>query len=311
MPRPRLELGSRTDLVLAGYKPAALPIELPERTLLRIGDLNFRFAIRNSIFAIPSWCARRDSNPPPRFKRPVLRHQSFGRMVLAAGFEPALTALEEQRLLPLGHASNSSGDEGTRTLDSLVDNQVHWPLCYIPVAASAGIEPAISCSRDRRLSHFAYDAIKYRLQELNPDSSANRADVLPITPRRRASKNGSGRRPRTFTLRFQRPACCQLHHPGTSTNGETRTRDLLVHSQTLYPAKLRSQPTMAGMERLELSKPGLKNLLLDRFAFIPVSVPFLSDRIQFVAGSHREHSIIRDKLKFVGHFQCGRGESNS
>ena len=106
-----------------------------------------------------NWCARRDSNPPPRFKKPVLRHQSFERMVLAAGFEPALTALEEQRLLPLGHASNSSGDEGTRTLDSLVDNQVHWPLCYIPVAASAGLEPAISCSRDRRLSHFAYDAI--------------------------------------------------------------------------------------------------------------------------------------------------------
>ena len=37
---------------------------------------------------------------------------------------------------------------------------------------------------------------------------------------------------------------------------------------------------MAGMERLELSKPGLKNLLLDRFAFIPVQ----SDKLQFVAG---------------------------
>ena len=84
MLRPRFELGSRTDLVLAGYKPAALPIELPEQT---------------------TWCARRDSNPPHRFKKPVLRHQSFGRMVLAAGFEPALTALEEQRLVPLGHAS--------------------------------------------------------------------------------------------------------------------------------------------------------------------------------------------------------------
>jgi hypothetical protein len=55
----------------------------------------------------------------------VLRHQSFERMALAAGFEPALTSLEERRLDPLGHASNSSGDEGTRTLDSLVDNQVH------------------------------------------------------------------------------------------------------------------------------------------------------------------------------------------
>ena len=32
MLRPRLELGSRTDLVLARYKLAALPIELPERS---------------------------------------------------------------------------------------------------------------------------------------------------------------------------------------------------------------------------------------------------------------------------------------
>jgi hypothetical protein len=29
-------------------------------------------------------------------------------MALAAGFEPALTALEEQRLVPLGHASIQS-----------------------------------------------------------------------------------------------------------------------------------------------------------------------------------------------------------
>jgi hypothetical protein len=100
MLRPRLELGSRTDLVLAGYKPAALPIELPEQ--------------------FNNWCARRDSNPPPRFKRPVLRHQSFGRMALAAGFEPALTALEEQRLVPLGHASikqRDRRDSNSRSLD--------------------------------------------------------------------------------------------------------------------------------------------------------------------------------------------------
>jgi hypothetical protein len=50
---------------------------------------------------------------------------SSANLVLAAGFEPASTSLEERRLVPLGHASNSSGDEGTRTLDSLVDNQVH------------------------------------------------------------------------------------------------------------------------------------------------------------------------------------------
>lgn len=43
MLRPRLELGSRTDLVLAGYKPAALPIELPERHRSQIS--NFKFEI--------------------------------------------------------------------------------------------------------------------------------------------------------------------------------------------------------------------------------------------------------------------------
>ena len=52
-----------------------------------------------------NWCARRDSNPPLRFKRPVLRHQSFRRIALAAGFEPAFASLEERRLVPLGHAS--------------------------------------------------------------------------------------------------------------------------------------------------------------------------------------------------------------
>jgi hypothetical protein len=44
MLRPRLELGSRTDLVLAGYKPAALPIELPEQNPFRIANCEFRIA---------------------------------------------------------------------------------------------------------------------------------------------------------------------------------------------------------------------------------------------------------------------------
>ena len=54
MLRPRLELGSRTDLVLAGYKPAALPIELPERTYCesRTANMGSEFQIRNSKFDI-------------------------------------------------------------------------------------------------------------------------------------------------------------------------------------------------------------------------------------------------------------------
>jgi hypothetical protein len=66
----------------------------------------------------------------------VLRHQSFERMVLAAGFEPASTALEEQRLAPLGHASipsHISGIDEIRTRVVLIDNQVPVPLGHDPV----------------------------------------------------------------------------------------------------------------------------------------------------------------------------------
>ena len=70
MLRPRLELGSRTDLVLARYKLAALPIELPEHS--------------------NNWCARTDSNRPLTLKRRALRHQSFERIQMSlAGLEPA------------------------------------------------------------------------------------------------------------------------------------------------------------------------------------------------------------------------------
>lgn len=64
----------------------------------------------------------------------MLRRQSFKRMALAAGFEPALTALEEQRLVPLGHASiqRSSGIDEIRTRVVLIDNQVPVPLGHDP-----------------------------------------------------------------------------------------------------------------------------------------------------------------------------------
>ena len=114
MLRPRLELGSRTDLVLAGYKPALCQLSY-RSSQSEISNLKSQIVsqISNLKFEIPK-CARRDSNPPPRFKKPVLRHQSFERMALAAGFEPALTALEEQRLVPLGHASIQTSAGSTR-----------------------------------------------------------------------------------------------------------------------------------------------------------------------------------------------------
>jgi hypothetical protein len=45
----------------------------------------------------------------------------------------------------------------------------------------------------------------------------------------------------------------------------------LVPQTSPAPFGFSHQKDLAGMERLELSKPGLKGLSLDRFAFIPVS----------------------------------------
>lgn len=88
-----------------------------------------------------------------------------------------------------------------------------------------------------------------------------------------------------------------------------RTRTCIDESHNLAPdpfGHVRHQT--AGMERLELSKPGLKNLSRDRFAFIPVSVRQTSVCRRLPYG---EHSASNDKLKFAGHSRCGRGESNS
>lgn len=65
---------------------------------------------------------------------PLLRPPKYLVRVLAAGFEPALTALEEQRLRPLGHASiqKSSGIDEIRTRVVLIDNQVPMPLGHDP-----------------------------------------------------------------------------------------------------------------------------------------------------------------------------------
>ncbi len=58
----------------------------------------------------------------------------------------------------------------------------------------------------------------------------------------------------------------------SQTGANDRTRTCIDESHNLAPhpfGHVRHQK-MAGMERLELSSPGLKGLSLDRFAFIPV-----------------------------------------
>ena len=105
-----------------------------------------------------NWCARRDSNPPPRFKRPVLRHQSFGRMVLAAGVEPALTALEEQRLFRSATPAIQAGMKG--------------------------LEPSIAWSTTRCIGRFATSPWQRR-RDSNPQSPVRETGglaTLPTTP---------------------------------------------------------------------------------------------------------------------------------
>ena len=113
--------GSRThypsiksrELILMSFRPADCGIRTSECGF----DEQGHSAIQDPQFLR---CARRDSNPAPGFKKPVLRHQSFERMALAAGFEPALTSLEERRLIPLGHASflTTTGKEQRDRRDS-------------------------------------------------------------------------------------------------------------------------------------------------------------------------------------------------
>ena len=54
--------------------------------------------------------------------------------------------------------------------------------------------------------------------------------------------------------------------------GDWRESNSLTTVPRTAPAPFGFSHQQAGMERLELSKPGLKNLSRDRFAFIPVSV---------------------------------------
>lgn len=144
-------------------------------------------------------------------------------MVLAAGFEPALPALEEQRLLPLGHASTqiSSGIDEIRTRVILIDNQVPMPLGHDPVAATTRLELARAELRTQTLDSLHSSPIQYRLQDLNPDYSLIGQVCCQLHQAGVFQRTGSGRRPRTFTLRFQRPACCLLHHPGIEYPGRT------------------------------------------------------------------------------------------
>ena len=45
-----------------------------------------------------------------------------------------------------------------RTFKHLLQRQVALPVCVLPITAEVGVEPTISCFRDRRLYQFVYSA---------------------------------------------------------------------------------------------------------------------------------------------------------
>ena len=93
MLRPRVELGSRTDLVLARYKLAALPIELPEQ---------FKELVRPY-----------GLEPSLTLKRRLLRHQSFGRSNEPGRNRTCVDLFRRQMPHPLGYRPKISGADET------------------------------------------------------------------------------------------------------------------------------------------------------------------------------------------------------
>ena len=111
--------------------------------------------------------------------------------MLAAGIEPASTALEEQRLDPLGHASiqTTSGIDEIRTRVIQIDNLAPRLSATTPMAAMTRLELVRTELRTQALGRFAFIAASVPTPGVEPGPLANRASVLPVTPSRDYSKN--------------------------------------------------------------------------------------------------------------------------
>src|SRR6266850_4014627 len=118
------------------------------------------------------------------------------------------------------------------------------------MAAMTRLELARTELRTQALEPLCIHRRVCRLRELNPESSANRADVLPVTPRRRASKKlapGEGFEPPLSDFRDRRVASYTIPEQSRAND---RNRTCIDESQNLAPdpfGHVRHQ--MAGMER--------------------------------------------------------------
>jgi hypothetical protein len=99
---------------------------------------------------------------------------------------------------------------------------------------------------------------------IEPTYSAWKADVLPLNYTRmfiNIYNNGREDRIRTCDplvpnqMRYQAAPL-----PDNGVPGETRTPNLLIRSQTLYPVELRARNIMERTTRLELATPTLARL---------------------------------------------------
>ena len=180
MPLPRFELGSRTDLVLAGYKPAALPLSY-RGVHYAIG--NSQSAIRNilvgparlelatprlrgecSAFELrtPNWRGRRDLNPRPLDRQSSALPSEPRPLSCSRRRKRRINELQLPRsCIPTLSSRDSYRPGQVRTAGHTVIGRVLFQLSYGPVFKNW-----------------------LRGKESNLQSPESESGVLPITPPR-------------------------------------------------------------------------------------------------------------------------------
>lgn len=78
--------------------------------------------------------------------------------ILLIGIEPIHKLMSESAAsAKLGYRSKY-WEGRNRTFKHLLQRQVALPVCVLPITAEVGVEPTISCFRDKRLYLFVYSA---------------------------------------------------------------------------------------------------------------------------------------------------------
>ena len=167
----------------------------------------------------------------------MLRHQSFGRVTSAGGRIRTRVDCFRRAAPPSARPRQHSKikrdrrDSNSRSLDRQSSAYASRPRPQ--KTATTRLELAKTELRTQALDSLHSSPHQYRLQDLNPGHSLIGQVCCQLHQAGIFRRTGSGRRPRTSTLRFQKPACCRLHHPGTRANDRTRT--CIDESHNLVP----------------------------------------------------------------------------